>query len=152
MQGFLGTPASFRADLNLIVQIVLGLAVLAGGYLARIKRYRAHGICMSTVLLLNLAAIAGVMWPSFDTLVLPHLSGHLHKRYYEVAVVHGVFGGAAELLGLCILLVAGTNVVPEALRFKRWKAWMRIELVLWMGVLASGIGTYIVWYTPVWRK
>lgn len=152
MQGFLGTPASFRADLNLILQIVLSLAVLAGGYLARIERYRAHGICMSTVLLLNLVAIASVMWPSFDTLVLPQLAGHLHKRYYEVAAVHGVLGGAAELLGLYILLVAGTNVVPEALRFRRWKTWMRVELVLWIGVLASGIGTYIVWYRPEWIK
>jgi uncharacterized membrane protein YozB (DUF420 family) len=152
MQGFLGTPASFRADLNLIVQIVLGLALLAGAYLARIKRYRAHGICMTSVLLLNLVAIAGVMWPSFDTLVLPRLSGHLHKRYLEVAMVHGVLGGEAELLGLYILLVAGTNIVPEALRFRRWKLWMRVELLLWIVVLAGGIGTYIVWYTPLWRK
>jgi uncharacterized membrane protein YozB (DUF420 family) len=152
MQGFLGTPASFRADLNLIVQIVLGFALCAGAYLARIKRYRAHGICMSAVLLLNLVAIAGVMWPSFDTLVLPRLAGHLHKRYFEVAVFHGVLGGAAELLGLYILLVAGTNLVPEALRFRPWKIWMRVELILWVVVLAGGIGTYIVWYTPLWRK
>jgi uncharacterized membrane protein YozB (DUF420 family) len=152
MQGFLRTAASFRADLNLIVQIVLGLALLTGAYLARIKRYRAHGICMSSVLLLNLVAIAGVMWPSFDTLVLPRLAGHLHKRYFEVALVHGVLGGAAELLGLYILLVAGTNVVPEAVRFRRWKLWMRVELLLWIAVLAGGIGTYIVWYTPLWRK
>jgi uncharacterized membrane protein YozB (DUF420 family) len=152
MQGFLRTAASFRADLNLIVQIVLGLALLTGAYLARIKRYRAHGICMSSVLLLNLVAIAGVMWPSFDTLVLPRLAGHLHKRYFEVALVHGVLGGAAELLGLYILLVAGTNIVPEAVRFRRWKLWMRVELLLWIAVLAGGIGTYIVWYTPLWRK
>jgi uncharacterized membrane protein YozB (DUF420 family) len=152
MPGFLGSAASFRADLNLIVQIVLGLAVLAGAYLARIKRYRAHGICMSSVLLLNLVAIAGVMWPSFDTQVLPRLAGHLHKRYYEVAAVHGVLGGAAESLGIYILLVAATDVVPEALRIRRWKIWMRVELVLWMAVLASGIGTYIFWYNPVWRK
>ena len=152
MQGFLGTAASFRADLNLLVQIVLGLALLAGAYLVRIKRYRAHGICMSAVLLLNLVAIAGVMWPSFDTLVLPRLTGHLHKRFFEVAMFHGVLGGVAELLGLYILLVAGTNLVPEALRFRQWKIWMRVELMLWVVVLAGGIGTYIVWYTPLGRK
>jgi hypothetical protein len=49
-------------------------------------------------------------------------------------------------------VVAGTNVVPEALRFRRWKLWMRVELLLWIAVLAGGIGTYIVWYTPLWRK
>ena len=152
MKGFLGTPASFGADLNLIVQIVMGIALLAGAFLAHAKRYAAHGVCMTTVLLLNLVAIAFVMWPSFDRLVLPRLAGHLHKRYDEVATIHGVCGAAAELLGLYILLVAGANVLPEAWRFKRWKLWMRVELALWMATLLAGIGTYIVWYTPLWRR
>jgi uncharacterized membrane protein YozB (DUF420 family) len=89
---------------------------------------------------------------SFDQFVLPRLAGHLNKRYYEVAAFHGVLGAAAELLGLYILLVAGTNMLPEAWRFRRWKLWMRVEIALWMTVLLSGIGTYIVWYTPLWRR
>jgi uncharacterized membrane protein YozB (DUF420 family) len=152
MKGFLGTAASFGADLNLIVQIVMGVALIVGALLARAKRFAAHGVCMTTMLLLNLAPIAIVMLPSFDQLVLPRLRGHLHKRYYEVAAVHGILGVAAELLGLYILLVAGTNIVPEGWRFRRWKVWMRVELGLWMAVLLAGIGTYIVWYTPLWRR
>jgi uncharacterized membrane protein YozB (DUF420 family) len=80
------------------------------------------------------------------------LASHLHKRYDEVAAIHGVLGTAAELLGLYILLVAGTKVFPETWRFRRWKLWMRVELALWMATLLTGIGTYIVWYTPVWRR
>jgi uncharacterized membrane protein YozB (DUF420 family) len=152
VKGFLGTRASFGADLNLIAQIVMGLALIAGALLARAKRYAAHGVCMTTVLLLNLVPIAVVMWPSFDQLVLPRLASHLHKRYYLVAAIHGVLGAAAELLGLYILLVAGTNILPAAWRFKRWKVWMRVELALWLVVLLGGIGTYVVWYTPLWSR
>jgi uncharacterized membrane protein YozB (DUF420 family) len=151
-KGFLGTSAGFGADLNLTIQLIMGVALIGGTFLARAKRYAAHGVCMTTVLVLNLVPIAVVMLPSFGQLVLPRLASHLHKRYYAVAAVHGVLGSAAELLGLYVLMVAGTNMLPEAWRFKRWKLWMRLEFALWMAVLLSGIGTYIVWYTPLWRR
>lgn len=152
VKGFLGTAAGFGVDLNLTVQLIMGLALIAGAFLARAQRYAAHGACMTAVLLLNLVPIAAVMFPSFAQLVLPRLSSHLHERYYALAAVHGVLGSAAELLGLYVLLVAGTNLLPEAWRFKRWKLWMRLELALWMAVLLSGIGTYVVWYTPLLRR
>jgi uncharacterized membrane protein YozB (DUF420 family) len=146
MRGFLGTPASFSADLNLIVQITMGIALLAGALLARSKRYSAHGACMTAVLLLNLVMIALVMWPSFHELVLPKIPARLARRYYAVATVHGVLGAATELFGLYILLVAGTEALPQRWRFQRWKLWMRIELASWWVVLLSGIGTYFLWY------
>jgi uncharacterized membrane protein YozB (DUF420 family) len=152
MNGFLGTAASFGADVNLVVQVVMGVALLAGAFLARAKRYKAHGITMTAVLLLNLVAIGAVMWPSFGHLVLPRMLNHRNKRFYEVAAIHGVLGAAAELLGLNILLVAGTNILPAAWRIKRWKLWMRVELSLWMAVLLAGIGTYLVWYTRPWGR
>jgi uncharacterized membrane protein YozB (DUF420 family) len=146
VKGFLGTWAGFSADLNLLVQIAMGIALLAGAFLARAKRYAAHGVCQAAVLILNLPMIALVMWPSLNARVLPRLSTHFSKRYYAIATVHGVLGAVAEILGLYILLVAGTNIVPHAWRFQRWKLWMRIELVLWWVVLLSGIGTYYIWY------
>src|SRR5579864_6282094 len=130
MKGFLGTGATFGANLNLIVQILMGIALLTGGVLAKQKRYKAHGICQATVLLLNLLMIGLVMWPSFRQQVKPALSKVLHKWYYEAATIHAVFGITAELLGLYIVLVAGTNILPDWLRFKHWKVWMRTELVL----------------------
>ncbi len=150
--GFLGTGATFGADLNLVVQLIMGLALLAGAVLAKQKRYIAHGICQSTVLLLNLLMIGLVMWPSFQQQVKPVLSRVLRKRYYEVAFTHAVLGVAAEFLGIYIVLVAGTNVVPKWLRFKNWKWWMRAELVLWTIGLVSGVGTYWVWYVAPFRK
>jgi uncharacterized membrane protein YozB (DUF420 family) len=146
LKGFLGTQAGFGADLNLLIQIAMGIALILGAFLARSKRYAAHAACQATVLLLNLPLIFSIMWPSFRLQVLPHLLKHFAKRYYSVAIVHGALGVVAELLGLYILLVAGTNILPQSWCFRRWKLWMRIELVLWLIVLLTGIGTYFIWY------
>jgi uncharacterized membrane protein YozB (DUF420 family) len=150
-EGLLGTGAPFRADLNLIVQLVMASVLIAGAYLARRKRYKAHGICQTTVLLLNLLMIGLVMGPSFQEQVKPALSRVLHKWYYEAAAIHAALGITAELLGLYIVIVAGTDVLPEWLRFQHWKWWMRTELVLWVIVLLSGVGTYCAWYVAPFR-
>src|SRR5579864_5976915 len=121
MKGFLGTGATFGANLNLIVQILMGIALLTGGLLAKQKRYKAHGICQTTVMLLNLLMIGLVMWPSFRQQVKPTIRRVIHKSYYAAPMVHAALGISAELLGLYIVLVAGTNVLPTWLRFKNWK-------------------------------
>jgi uncharacterized membrane protein YozB (DUF420 family) len=149
--GFLGTGATFKADLNLVVQLLMGVALIAGARLAKQKRYRAHGICQTTVLLLNLLMIGLVMGPSFQQQVRPAMFHFRHKSYYEAAAIHAGLGLSAELLGLYIVIVAGTNVLPQWLRFKHWKWWMRTELVLWVIVVLSGVGTYYAWYVAPFR-
>jgi uncharacterized membrane protein YozB (DUF420 family) len=149
-RGFLGTGATFAADLNLVVQLVMGVALLVGGVLAKQKRYAAHGVCQTTVLLLNLLMIALVMWPSFHQQVGPVFPRVFHKRYFIVATIHAALGMAAELLGLYIVMVAGTNFLPQQLCFRRWKLWMRAELLLWSAVLFSGLWTYYAWYIAPW--
>jgi uncharacterized membrane protein YozB (DUF420 family) len=151
VNGFLGTGAPFAADVNLIVQLAMGGALIAGVILARQKRYKAHGACQTTVLLLNLWMIGFQMWPSFRLQIAPHLPRVLHKTYYTIATIHAALGTAAELLGMYIVLVAGTKLVPPSLRFTQWKRWMRIELALWLLALALGIGTYYEWYVAPFR-
>jgi hypothetical protein len=74
VQGLLGTGGTFEADLNLVLQFLTGGALLvAGALLARRKRYTAHGICQTTVLLFNLGMIGLVTWPSFQQQVTPAL-------------------------------------------------------------------------------
>ena len=51
-------------------------------------------------------------------------------------------------LGVFIILVAGTNLIPERYRFRRYKLWMRTELALWWSVVALGLSTYVLWYGP----
>jgi len=149
--GFLGTGATFEADLNLVVQTAMGLALFAGSYLAKRKRYAAHGICQTTVLLLNLGMIGLVMWPSFQVQVRPAIPERLHKWYFAAATIHALLGAAAELLGLYIATVAGTTILPQFFRFKNWKRWMRTELVLWSIVVLTGVGTYYAWYIAPFR-
>jgi len=152
MKGFLGTGATFGADLNLVIQLIMGAALIAGAFLAKQKRYRAHGICQTTVLLLNLLMIGLVMGPSLQQQVKPVLSKVLHKWYYEAAAIHAVLGITAEVLGLYIVTVAGTDLLPQWLRFKNWKWWMRTELAVWTIVLLSGVGTYCAWYVAPFRR
>lgn len=151
INGFLGTGATFEADLNLIVQVVMGVALIAGALLAKRKRYAAHGICQTTLLLLNLGMIGLVMWPSFQQQVRPALPEGLHRWYFAAATIHALLGGTAELLGLYIVIVAGTRVLPQWLRFKDWKRWMRAELMLWSIVVLTGVGTYYAWYIAPFR-
>jgi uncharacterized membrane protein YozB (DUF420 family) len=151
MNGFLGTGATFAADLNLVVQFIMGAALIAGSVLAKRKYYRAHGICQTTVLLLNLLMIGLVMGPSFQQQVKPAMSKALHKWHFGVALVHGVLGITAEMLGLYIVIVARTNILPQWLRFNHWKLWMRTEMVLWAVALLGGLATYCAWYVAPFR-
>jgi uncharacterized membrane protein YozB (DUF420 family) len=144
--GFLGTHATFSADFNLVAHIAMGMALLGGMLLARGRHYRAHKYCQSTVLLLNLPLIALIMVPSFRDQIEPQLPGSLGDRFYAVTTVHAVIGVLAQVLGLYILLVAGTTLIPRRLRFERYKRWMRIELALWWTVVLAGVGVYAVWY------
>jgi hypothetical protein len=52
----------------------------------------------------------------------------------------------AELLGLFVVLVAGTRIVPRRFRFRPYKVWMRTTLAIWWLVLLVGVGTYYEWY------
>lgn len=150
-KGFLGTGATFAADVNLVVQLLMGAALVAGVVLAKRQRYKAHGICQTTVLLLNLLMIGLVMWPAVPAPSGSKLPMVLHDPSYGVPMVHAVLGMAAELLGLYIVLVAGTNVLPAWLRFRNLKLWMRTEFVLWFVVVIGGMGTYYVWYVAPFR-
>ena len=146
MNGFFRAGAGLKANFNLVSQLAMGVALIAGAVLARAKRYTAHGICQSAVLLLNLIMIALVMWPSFYGQVLPALPKHLTDGYYGAATAHGILGAIAEMLGLYIVLAVGTDTLPHRVRIIRLKLWMRIELILWWLVIVTGVLTYYVWY------
>src|SRR5207249_2658217 len=137
--------SGFAATVNLAVQIAMGLTLLVGMLLARRGRYRAHGICQSTVVLLNLGAIALFMGPAFRRGALSELPAGLGDPYYAVATAHAALGTVAEVLGLYVLLNAGTRLLPAALQFKNYRPWMRTTLALWWAVIAFGVGTYWLW-------
>ena len=146
MMGFLGMGGNFAADVNLLLQLAMAAALTIGMLLARKKMYRAHAWTQSSVLLLNLAAIAWVMWPSYRLQILRHPARATRDAYHAFAFLHGILGTFAELLGLYVIVVAGTKMLPEILRFKNYKLWMRSTLALWWVVVILGLGTYYAWY------
>jgi plastocyanin/uncharacterized membrane protein YozB (DUF420 family) len=131
--------------LNILLQIGMGLALLIGMFLAHVDRYRAHGICQASVVLLNLGAIALFMSPMFRKGALSELPALLGDPYYAVATAHAALGTVAELFALYILLNAGTHLLPRALRFENYRPFMRTALALWWVVIAFGVGTYWFW-------
>ena len=146
MNGFLGTGATLEADLNLSIQFLMGIVLLCGMFLARKGYYRTHGVCQGSIILLNLVLIALIMLPSFRRGVVPELQSKFVESYYFLTTLHATLGTIAEMLGLYIVLRAGTNLLPKALCFKNYKIWMRAALVVWWVVIALGITTYYVWY------
>ena len=145
---FPGTEAPFATNLLLLVEIAMGVGLLLGARFARKKQFREHAWCQSGIVILNLVVIAAVMIPSFHETVLPKIPAHLGRSYYALATAHGVFGVVAEVFALYILFSAGLNVLPEALRIKNYKLWMRSVLSLWWVALLLGIATYTRWYIP----
>jgi uncharacterized membrane protein YozB (DUF420 family) len=141
------------ANLTLVLELAMGVGLLAGAFLARLKRFRQHAWCQSIIVLVNLVLIVLTMAPSFRVHVAPRIPSRLGKAYYAVATAHAALGTLAEVGGLYILLAAGTSLLPPRLRIRNYKLWMRTVLALWWAVLLLGVATYVRWYIPhIFRK
>jgi uncharacterized membrane protein YozB (DUF420 family) len=140
--------APLYANLILLLEIAMGVGLLIGALLARMRRFREHAWCQSVIVLLNLVVIVLVMIPSFRAHVSPKIPLKLGKPYYALATAHAALGTITEIAGLYILLAAGTSVLPEKFRITKYKLWMRTVLVLWWVVLLLGLATYVRWYVP----
>jgi uncharacterized membrane protein YozB (DUF420 family) len=143
--GFLGTGATLGSDVNLVVQLLMGFALVLGMVLARRGFYRAHAVCQGSVVLLNLVLIALIMLPPFARDIFPELPRRLGQSYYLLPTLHAILGSAAQLLGFYILIRAGTDWLPQSLCFQNYKRWMRTELALWWSVIVLGVITYYAW-------
>lgn len=147
-EGFLGTAAPRYVDLVLLLETSMGVGLIIGALLARMRRFRTHAWCQSVIVLLNVAIIVLVMIPSFRGQVSPRIPLKLGKAYYALATAHAALGTVVECAGLYILLSAGTKLLPERLRITRYKLWMRSLLLTWWVVLLLGLATYARWYIP----
>jgi len=145
-QNIMRSDAPVTAEVVLLVEAVMGMALLAGAVLARRRHYRAHAWCQSAVVLLNLVVIGSAMVPSFYIQVAPKIPQAMRKSYYAIAAGHAALGIIAELAGLYVILAAGTNILPKFLVLKNYRLWMRATLLLWWVVLLLGVATYLRWY------
>ena len=88
-EGFLGTAAPRYADVVVLLEISMGVALLIGAVLARMRWIRLHAWCQSVIVLLNLVVIVLIMVPSFHVHVSPKIPLKLGKAYYALATAHG---------------------------------------------------------------
>jgi hypothetical protein len=139
--GFLGRPSTWGADFNLLIQLGLGLLLLAGLLLARRSRYALHGACQATALVVTLVMTAIWMAPAYHANYGASIF-RLGNRVNAAAAAHVVTGTVALLIGVYVVLVAGTPLVPKALRFTNYKAWMRTLILVWWVALLLGVLTY----------
>jgi uncharacterized membrane protein YozB (DUF420 family) len=147
-ENLFGTAAPRYADLVLLLETGMGLALLGGAVLARRGRFLLHACCQSAVVLLNFAIIVLIMVPSFQLHVSSKIPAKLAKPHYALATAHAALGGITEIAALYILLSAGTKILPQQFRLTNYKRWMRSVLVLWWVVLLLGLATYVRWYVP----
>jgi uncharacterized membrane protein YozB (DUF420 family) len=149
----LSTVAPPYANLVLFLELLMGVGLLVGAILARLKRFTQHAWCQSVIVVINLLLIVLTMVPSFRAHVAPRIPLKLGKAYYALATAHAALGTLAEGGGLYILLAVGTSLLPARLRIRNYKPWMRTVLALWWVVLVLGVATYARWYVPhMFRK
>ena len=143
--GFLGRGAPFGADLNLVLQLGVGVLLLVGMGLARRGRYRGHGICQSTAFVVALVMTILWMVPAFHAIHADALGRRVVNRVTIAVAAHVAVGTVAMLVGAWVVLVAGTPLVPARFRFQDYKRWMRTLLALWWAAIVLGVATY--WFS-----
>jgi uncharacterized membrane protein YozB (DUF420 family) len=135
-------------DLLAVVEVALAVLLVVGFIVVRLGHVRAHRILQSSIVLVNIPIVLYGMVPYYLQNVAPFLTSQLSQPIVLVPTIMLVAGSTAELLGVYILLVAGTDWLPERFRFRRYKLWMRTELALWWGVVITGLTTYWLFYVP----
>jgi uncharacterized membrane protein YozB (DUF420 family) len=148
LPGFLGTRATFGADLALVLILFSSIMFTAGWRLAVHKHYGAHRWVQTSAAIINSAAVLAVMVGSFLGFVLPILPAKLGEPVATLTTIHAIIGTVTFLLGIFVVLRAN-QLVPVALRFKNYKLFMRTSYGLYMLSTLIGIVVYLVTYVFV---
>lgn len=140
--------APLVADVAGVLEVVMAVILVIGALLVRRGHVRLHRFLQSSVVLVNIPIVLYSMVPPYLKYIAPTPVAQWSAPYFVIPTIMLVAGGLAELLGIYIILVAGTTWIPERFRFRRYKLWMRTELVLWWGVVITGLTTYWLFFVP----
>ncbi len=146
--GFLGTRATFGPDLTLVLILVSSTLFTIGWQLAVHKYYDIHRWVQTSAAIINASVVLVVMLGSFLGFTLRKIPSQLAEPPIWVTVVHACVGTITFLLGIFVVLRAN-KLVPQAMRFKNYKLFMRTSYALYMLTTLIGVAVYIVAYVLV---
>lgn len=140
MADFLG-KAPLTSDIALFLEIAIIVALFIGRFkFARNKRFRAHGVAVTTAVALHAFTILLVMIPSF-TVSLDVLFKDLFSPVMIITWIHAPLGLAVLILGVYLVSVWRFRP-PGATCYKRARL-MRPLWLLWVFNLVLGLLIYI---------
>lgn len=144
--GFLGTSANWAADTTLLVSALVALLLTIGVILAVRGQYRAHRWFQTSAVVLNAILVLWLMVLPFRDFVAPTSNpAGLPLSAIATTRIHAVVGFTALVFGLFVAL-RGNGLMPKALRFNNYKAFMRVAYALYMLATLIGLFVYITWF------
>jgi uncharacterized membrane protein YozB (DUF420 family) len=135
----------FGANLSLVVMLVAAVLFTIGWRLAVRKRFEAHRWVQTVAVVLNAALVLTWMVRYFVLYVAPELPARLGEAAYGITTVHAVVGAIGLVLGVFVAL-RGNGLVPKALRFTDYKAFMRASYAVYMLATVLGVLVYVNTY------
>ena len=141
--GILGTHAPLISDLSLILISLTAIMFTIGWQLARHRHYEAHRWVQTVTAAINAIVVLGVMVNSYVIHILPGIPAKLLEGDYGVTTIHAIVGTIGLLLGIFVVL-RGNKLVPEALRFKNYKLFMRTSYAIYMLATLLGVIVYVL--------
>jgi uncharacterized membrane protein YozB (DUF420 family) len=141
--GFLGTRATLRSDITLVLILFTAILLNIGFILARRKQFTAHRWVQTSAVVLNTLVVIISMVTSYIIYILPGIPAKLGEGDYAITSIHAITGVIGVLFGVFVML-RGNNLVPAALRFSNYKLFMRWAYGLYMVSTLGGIAVYII--------
>jgi uncharacterized membrane protein YozB (DUF420 family) len=146
--GFLGTAANFAADTTLVLMLLILALFTLGVWLARQRQYEAHRWVQTTAVLLNAVLVLWMMILPFRDFVLRDSGGPRPNIFYTVTTLHALAGAVAFPFGVFVAL-RGNGLVPDALKFRDYKRYMRTAYGLYILATLFGVLVYLVWFVVI---
>ena len=131
-------------DLNLIVQIIAFILVLAALVYKAKGKFKIHGSIMGVAVILHFVTFIVAMGPSFVKSI-DFFMTETSQLGVQTLWVHALTGVLSLVLGFFLVFAWITNVSKIELCFRR-KRIMDATIILWAVSLVFGIATYLIFY------
>ena len=143
--GFLGTNANFAADATLTLSLLVATLFTTGYVLALRGKYETHKWVQTSGAVVNIILVLWLMLLPYRDFIVRDSGGPRESIFYYITTIHAAVGFFAFVFGNYVVL-RGHGLMPQALRFNRYKPYMRTAYWLYISTTALGVLTYLTWF------